>query len=219
MGRHILGAIAAGVWLLTGAASAQQAGAARDLFLAGPETYAPRYDRSPDPSTDRQRFPRGYNLLPPEQAVDVYVPPPVSRPSYLRRSKPEPDGYLELFVRPRTAQVYVDGLYLGLVDDYSSGERGPSLAPGPHRVELRAEGYEDVTFDVRMLPNEIISVRKDLVRVDDRPEAPPASPIVRHAAPRTFYVIPRCYAGDTPPRAAQLPAGCDAASVRVVPPF
>ena len=38
------------------------------------------------------------------------------------------------------------------------------------------------------------------------------------AAPKTFYVIPRCYAGDVRPRAEQLPPGCLLASLREVPP-
>jgi hypothetical protein len=36
--------------------------------------------------------------------------------------------------------------------------------------------------------------------------------------PKTFYVIPGCYAGDKPPEAAWLPAGCDSSRLRVVPP-
>lgn len=36
--------------------------------------------------------------------------------------------------------------------------------------------------------------------------------------PKTFYVVDGCYAGDTPPRAAQLSPACRAERVRVVPP-
>jgi hypothetical protein len=38
------------------------------------------------------------------------------------------------------------------------------------------------------------------------------------ATPKTFYVIPRCYAGDVRPTADQLPRGCDIANLREVPP-
>lgn len=36
--------------------------------------------------------------------------------------------------------------------------------------------------------------------------------------PKTFYVIPRCYAGDVRPTAQELPPGCDIAQLREVPP-
>jgi hypothetical protein len=39
------------------------------------------------------------------------------------------------------------------------------------------------------------------------------------ATPKTFYVIPRCYAGDVRPRADQLPAGCQISRLREVPPI
>ena len=38
------------------------------------------------------------------------------------------------------------------------------------------------------------------------------------AIPKTFYVIPGCYAGDVRPRAEQLPRGCQLALLREVPP-
>jgi hypothetical protein len=52
--------------------------------------------------------------------------------------------------------------------------------------------------------------------VDEEPKAvfPPRAP----GPPRTFYVIPGCYAGDRRPVAEQLPAGCDIARLRIVPP-
>ena len=49
------------------------------------------------------------------------------------------------------------------------------------------------------------------------PAAPPpvAAP---PPPPKTFYVIPGCYAGDRRPEPEQLPAGCDLRRLRVVPP-
>lgn len=54
------------------------------------------------------------------------------------------------------------------------------------------------------------------------PNPPPPNRTPAAAAapgvPKTFYVIAGCYAGDTPPRPAWLPPGCDPSSVRVIPP-
>ena len=44
-----------------------------------------------------------------------------------------------------------------------------------------------------------------------RPNLPPGPP-------KTFYVIPGCYAGDKPPQATAVAVGCDLAQLRVVPP-
>ena len=44
--------------------------------------------------------------------------------------------------------------------------------------------------------------------------APPRTP----GKPKTFYVIPGCYAGDRPPALEWLPAGCDISKMRVVTP-
>lgn len=43
---------------------------------------------------------------------------------------------------------------------------------------------------------------------------PPLAPGV----PKTFYVIPGCYAGDVPPRIEWLPRGCDRSRMRLVGP-
>lgn len=49
------------------------------------------------------------------------------------------------------------------------------------------------------------------------PPAPPAPP-TRAALPKTFYVIPGCYAGDKPPSRTTLARGCDRSKLRVIPP-
>jgi hypothetical protein len=125
----------------------------------------------------------------------------------------EPFGYLRLQVQPADAQVFVDGVYAGIVDDFDGVSAGRAFNAGPHRVEIRANGFESHTFDVRVPANSAISYVRSLDRVEQRAEfrAPPA-------VPKTFYVIPRCYAGTTKPRADQLPRGCNAKDVRVVPP-
>lgn len=56
-------------------------------------------------------------------------------------------------------------------------------------------------------------------RILPRP-APPAErlPAAAPGHPKTFYVIPRCYAGDKPPERATLPPMCDMAKLRTIPP-
>ena len=63
-------------------------------------------------------------------------------------------------------------------------------------------------------------------REESRPSAAPVTPApaplpvpVVRAAPRTFYVIPGCYAGDRRPNPARLPSGCSMSKLRAVPPL
>ena len=60
------------------------------------------------------------------------------------------DGSLKLKVTPRQAEVYVDGYFAGAVDDYDGLFQRLQLVPGPHRIEIRLDGYEPLSFDVRI---------------------------------------------------------------------
>ena len=72
--------------------------------------------------------------------------------------------------------------------------------------------------------------RRAALDVEPQPQppaaaAPPAAVAAAAAAPaavpgvpKTFYVIPGCYAGDRRPDPGRLPRGCSAARLRVVPP-
>lgn len=188
-----------------------------DLFRAGLGTYAPRFDRRARSFHHRQRFRGGYGYMSGFYFPSYFpsLPPSASIDSATQGADTGPYGYLQLHLQPGTAQVFVDGFYLGTVDDFNGSGPGLFLEAGPHRVEIRADGFERITFDVRIVPNETIAFRSDLAKSQDQPGA--AVPPPARGAPKTLYVIPRCYAGDTPPRAEQLPAGCDPTRVRTVP--
>jgi hypothetical protein len=191
------------------------------VFLAGPRTYAPRYDRQSLRSRN-QRFLGGYGGYGYgygvgygyENPADAYFSSRGRGRSSDDRADIEETGYLRLQIEPVTAEVFVDGLYMGTGRDFNAVNLGRLLEAGPHRVEIRADGFQPVTLDTRILPNEVVTYRRDLQRLESRPSAPSAQ-----AAPRTFYVIPGCYAGDTRPTAQRLPPGCKIASLRTVPPL
>jgi hypothetical protein len=180
-----------------------------DLFLARPDTYAPRFDRRQGHRFQRYPFFGGFGYGFGYAPVSPYPEPDWSIRRRLERER-EADGYLRLSMEPAIAQVHIDGYYVGTVAEFGTGR---ALAPGPRRVEIRAPGYQTATFDVNVFPSETITYGQDLVRIEQRQAAP-----VPLAPRKTMYVIPRCYAGDTPPVASQLPAGCNARQVRRVPP-
>jgi hypothetical protein len=59
-----------------------------------------------------------------------------------------PTGALRLKIHPKDAQVYVDGYYAGVVDDFNGHFQHLDLVPGPHHVEVRAPGRQSLEFDV-----------------------------------------------------------------------
>ncbi len=69
------------------------------------------------------------------------------------------DGELRLKIRPRDAQVFVDGYYVGIVDDFDGVFQRLHLPSGPHRIEVRAPGYEPLTFDVQIRFDETTKYR------------------------------------------------------------
>ena len=179
---------------------------APDLFHATPQTYAPHYNQ-PVP-------------VPPGGYV-VYGPwGPWPQGGYATSEYPGvvSNGFLALQVQPTTAQVSVDGLYVGTVNDVRGMERGEPLEAGAHNVELSAPGYEPVTVNVRIAPGETTMYRGELNPVATTPPAAGAKPAVATAPAKTFYVIPGCYAGDKRPDPALLPRTCDVSKLRAIPP-
>ena len=188
--------------------------------------------RSPDGS---DRFQHGSRYpAPPPPIVPVWgvyfpapyyypAPPPYAMPApyyetsmaetyrrsmaetYLRQRREAARGGLVLQTVPDAAQVFVDGYYVGLAEEFGPAGRAISLDAGGHRIELRAPGYETLTFNVVIEPNNIVRYRGEMQPIATKPAAAePQQPV----AVKSFYVIPNCYAGDKPPTGT-LPKGCD----------
>jgi hypothetical protein len=62
-------------------------------------------------------------------------------------------GTLRLNVEPTTAQVYVDGFYVGSVADFSDPRPALSLPTGWHRLEFRAPGFVTPAVNVTIGPD------------------------------------------------------------------
>jgi hypothetical protein len=74
----------------------------------------------------------------------------------------DPTGELRLQVRPRDAEVYVDGYYAGMVDDFDGTFQSLRLEEGEYHIEIVAPGYETIAFDVQIQPGRKINYRGDL---------------------------------------------------------
>jgi PEGA domain-containing protein len=62
------------------------------------------------------------------------------------------EGALRLKIKPRDAEVYVDGYFVGIVDEFDGAFQRLHVDPGVHRIEVRAAGYEALVFEVRIVP-------------------------------------------------------------------
>jgi hypothetical protein len=71
-------------------------------------------------------------------------------------------GNLRLDIQPASAQVFVDGYFVGTVEDYSNTLGGVRLTAGPHRLEFQAPGYQPLGLDVMMQAGRAITFRADL---------------------------------------------------------
>jgi len=71
-------------------------------------------------------------------------------------------GQLRLKIKPRDAEVRVDGYFVGTVDEFDGAFQRLNLETGPHRVEITKPGYRPLVFDVRILPDETVTYRGEL---------------------------------------------------------
>ncbi|MEE2965669.1 MAG: hypothetical protein VX427_16190 [Acidobacteriota bacterium] len=66
-------------------------------------------------------------------------------------------GSLRLKVQPRFGEVFVDGYYVGVVNDYDGIFQRLRLEEGPHHIEIIETGFVPLEFDVLILPGETIT--------------------------------------------------------------
>jgi hypothetical protein len=71
-------------------------------------------------------------------------------------------GDIRLQVRPRFAEVYVDGYYAGLVDNFDGVFQRLTLEVGPHEIEIGAPGYEPQYYQVYVDPVRTVDLYGDL---------------------------------------------------------
>jgi PEGA domain-containing protein len=71
-------------------------------------------------------------------------------------------GSIKLKVKPRDAEVFVDGYFAGQVDDFDGVFQALKLDSGAYRIEVRKPGFETLQFDVRVQPERSITFRGEL---------------------------------------------------------
>ena len=68
-------------------------------------------------------------------------------------------GAVRLDIPQKEAAVYIDGFYVGAVEDFNDATEQLTLAPGPHHLELRATGFQTLIFNVNIQAGRTITYR------------------------------------------------------------
>jgi hypothetical protein len=68
-------------------------------------------------------------------------------------------GGISFEVDPYDAAIYVDGDYVGIVNNFGPNAQPLTLRVGTHRVEIQATGYAPIVWDVNVIPGQVIPYR------------------------------------------------------------
>ena len=115
----------------------------------------------------------------------------------------EPDASVRIEVKPKQAEVFVDGYYAGIVDDYDGAFQRLHVSPGEHEIELWLDGYRTMKQKVYLTRDNTFHIKYSMERLAAG-EAP---------EPKPQPIDPQQQGGYTP---APLPRGT--AGRRMAPP-
>ena len=73
-------------------------------------------------------------------------------------------GGVSFDITPGEAEVVVDGNPVGTVDQFTPTSQPLGLSAGRHRIEVRAQGYQTITFDVNIVAGQVIPYQGSLER-------------------------------------------------------
>jgi hypothetical protein len=73
-------------------------------------------------------------------------------------------GGLRITGASRIAEVFADGYYVGIVNDFDGVFQNLNLEAGPHQIEIREPGRESIVFDVMVQPGRTTTFRVDEFR-------------------------------------------------------
>ena len=134
-------------------------------------------------------------------------------PPYPAYHPAAPDSSIRLEVEPREAEVYVDGYYAGIVDEFDGVFQRLRVTPGQHEIVIYREGYRSLRQQVLASPYGSRKISEKLERLPaaepnepkpvpaERPTAPPEPPDNQPFPPRgQTGRPPGAPAPPTPPR-------------------
>ena len=116
---------------------------------------------------------------------------------------------VRVLVEPKDAQVYVDGYFVGLVDDFDGWAQRLRLVPGEHEIAFYLDGYRPVHEKLLFRPSASYKLRHTLEKLAPGEPAPPRpepAPGAERRAPRRPADEPPGYERSEPPEGEPSPA-------------
>jgi len=95
----------------------------------------------------------------PTRAQISYPFPPYRYPNI------HPDASIRLDVTPRDAEVYVDGYYAGIVDDFDGMLQRLRVEPGQHEITIYRDGYRGVHQRVYLTRNRTFKIKQKMEKL------------------------------------------------------
>jgi len=92
----------------------------------------------------------------------------------------EPTGAIRLKVKPREAEVFVDGYYVGLVDEFDGIFQRLRLEPGPKQLKIRSPGFQTLIVEARIIAERTITYEAGMRPGDPGPQPRPEPPAAVH---------------------------------------
>ncbi len=101
-------------------------------------------------------------------------------------------GSARLQVTPKQAEVYVDGYYAGVVDDFDGIFQRLDVPPGRHEVTLYLDGYKALHQRVLFRAGDTVKLKAELqpLPAGEHAEPRPVAPPPQAAPPRGEYPPP-----------------------------
>ncbi len=125
-----------------------------------------------------------------------------------------PESSVRVDVKPRDAQVYVDGYYAGIVDEFDGALQRLHVRPGSHEIVIYKAGFRSVRERLYLSPNGSRKLTHDLVPLASgesndplpQPTEPPQVDELDRDAPPPDQAGPPPFPG-RPPFARRAPRG------------
>jgi len=87
----------------------------------------------------------------------------------------DPTTAVRVQVKPEATEVYVDGYFAGVVDDFDGFFQRLRLPPGEYEIALRLDGHRGVSERLRLTHGSTLKIRHIMVPLEpgERPPPPP----------------------------------------------
>jgi hypothetical protein len=131
-----------------------------------PYSYRSPYPAYPPPAYPPNAYPP--SPYPPSPYPQGSAQPPYPQSGYPPQGSISPSqpntGGISFEIQPPDAQVYVDGRYVGTVDQFSPTSQPLGLTVGRHHIRITAPGYRPMEFDADIVSGEVLPYQGTLAR-------------------------------------------------------